>query len=65
MAAQRQAATGIPVKPVAKRRTLPQTEPQRYEIKFQMIAAAWAAMNRHAGRLVNDQHQAVTKNHAV
>src|SRR5579871_1588876 len=59
MAAERKAAGGIAVEPVRQRRRPRETEAQRIEIILQALAAFGPPMHRHAGRLVDDQHQGI------
>ena len=59
MTAQRQATGGIPVETMAEPRRLGQAKAQGVQVEFQMVAAARAAMDRQAGRFVENDDQAV------
>src|SRR5262245_29433048 len=64
VAPQHQAARRVAVEPVGERRGARQPVAQRAEIILQALTALGSAMHRHAGRLVDDQHQPVAVEHA-
>ena len=63
VAAEHQAAGGLPVQPMGERGPPRQAEAQRVEMILQGTAALRAAMHGQAGRLVDDQHQPVAVEH--
>ncbi|MEY9755695.1 alpha-galactosidase [Bradyrhizobium yuanmingense] len=65
VAAEHEAARGVLVQPVGQHRRSRQAETQRVEGILQIGATLGAAMHRQAGRLVDDQHQAVAMEHAA
>ncbi len=59
VAAEHEAAGSVLVEAVGQGRRTRQTEPQGVEMVFEAAAALGAAVDRHARRLVHDQHQPV------
>ena len=59
MASEHQAAGGVAIEPVRKRRRSRQPEAQRVEMILKALATLGAAMDREAGRLVDHQHEPV------
>ncbi len=64
VASEHETPGGVLVQPVRQRRRARQAEPQGVEIVLQAAAAFRPAVDRKAGGLVHDQHQAVPVKHA-